>query len=458
MARRDREINIFNIAFLDVITGAMGAFVLLVVLLAPYYTGSDPRSRKAQEQAQSAVNDAQQNVQQAQDSASQSDQQTQQALAQAQKDLATAKEQLDALKQQLDQLTSQNKRLSALDDQQQQQLKQAQQQIDDLQQQAEQSTQQALDRAEQNMQQADQAMQTDDVDKLKRLLAQARADLEAARQQLDALSKELDQAHKDLRNARDQIAALEQQLNQANAEIDALKSQLQRVQDALEATERQRDQAIAEARQAQQALATAQQQRDQAAAERDQAAAERDQARSQAGALSQTLNKAAPVPAVWALLEVLAKPTCAQTSFEPVPRLVAVKPMADTYGLNIKDANAFRGRGLFLQSLVLGWADQSHFSRFYVVTMPDTGSKLYFGVAATSPPAPGCSVQVNFSVNTDLGNGQTNHLSWAGPIAPMHDTRPVLFGVVPPSNPNDALPTTSEIATYARDTSNGAQQ
>lgn len=42
MRRRDREINIFNIAFLDVITGAMGAFILLVLLLAPYYTGPNP--------------------------------------------------------------------------------------------------------------------------------------------------------------------------------------------------------------------------------------------------------------------------------------------------------------------------------------------------------------------------------------------------------------------------------
>jgi hypothetical protein len=32
--RGNREVNIFNIAFLDVITGALGAFVLLVILLA----------------------------------------------------------------------------------------------------------------------------------------------------------------------------------------------------------------------------------------------------------------------------------------------------------------------------------------------------------------------------------------------------------------------------------------
>ena len=60
MARRDREINIFNIAFLDVITGAMGAFVLLVVLLSPYV-------KKGQEVTQQN-NNAQQ-VQQAQQDA-----------------------------------------------------------------------------------------------------------------------------------------------------------------------------------------------------------------------------------------------------------------------------------------------------------------------------------------------------------------------------------------------------
>lgn len=57
MPRRDREINIFNIAFLDVITGAMGAFILLVLLLAPYYTGPQsppPHLKKVQQ----SINDA----------------------------------------------------------------------------------------------------------------------------------------------------------------------------------------------------------------------------------------------------------------------------------------------------------------------------------------------------------------------------------------------------------------
>lgn len=451
MARRDREINIFNIAFLDVITGAMGAFVLLVVILAPYYTGSDPRSRKAQQEAQSSVSNAQQNVQQAQQSVPQDNQQAQQALKQAQDDLAKAKQQLDAVKQQLDQLTSQNNRLSALDNQQQQQ-------IADLQKQAEQSTQQALDRAEQNMQQADQAMQTDDVEKLKRLLAQARADLQAARQQLDALSQELNQARKDLEQAREETAALRQRLQQAMAEVEDLKKQLA---DALQERDRamaeaqqmqqQRDQAVARAQQMQQELAATQQQR-------DQAVAERNQAESQAGALQQSLGKAAPIPAVWALFDVVATPNCAQTSFTPVPKLVSVRSVANTYGLDAQQANAFRGRGLFLQTFLLGWAEKFPFAQFYIATMPDTGSRLYFGIAAASQPPPGCSVQVKFSINTDLGNSQTNHLSWASPVSPIRDTRPVLFGVVPLSNPKDPSLTPSEIATWAREIGNGSQQ
>ncbi len=61
MRRRDREINIFNIAFLDVITGAMGAFILLVLLLAPYYTGPSappPSMKKVQRAVNRAATEA----------------------------------------------------------------------------------------------------------------------------------------------------------------------------------------------------------------------------------------------------------------------------------------------------------------------------------------------------------------------------------------------------------------
>ena len=65
MARRDREINIFNIAFLDVITGAMGAFVLMVLLLAPYYTGT-VRTSPHIDKAQQAIRQAEQDLSRAQ--------------------------------------------------------------------------------------------------------------------------------------------------------------------------------------------------------------------------------------------------------------------------------------------------------------------------------------------------------------------------------------------------------
>jgi hypothetical protein len=191
MARRDREINIFNIAFLDVITGAMGAFVLLVVLLSPYV-------KRGQE-----VTQQNNNAQQAQ---------------QAQQDADEARKQRDQAQQQLQQET-------------------------------EQSAKQALDRAEQNIQQADQAMQTDDVEELKRLLAQARADLAEARKQLDALNQELQQAQQELKAAQEENAALQQRLDQAVAQVDDLRKQLQAAlqqrNQALAEADQARQQAVA---------------------------------------------------------------------------------------------------------------------------------------------------------------------------------------------------------------------
>ena len=102
MARRDREINIFNIAFLDVITGAMGAFVLLVVILAPYYTGLKPALAK--DAAGRAVFRRQGPEKRSAGAAIRAARQSAGAKSvnRAQDDLAKAKQQLDALKQQLD--------------------------------------------------------------------------------------------------------------------------------------------------------------------------------------------------------------------------------------------------------------------------------------------------------------------------------------------------------------------
>ncbi len=65
MKPRNREINIFNIAMLDVISGAMGAFLIIMVILLPYYNkeASDyqrelQQSRAAEETARKATQTA----------------------------------------------------------------------------------------------------------------------------------------------------------------------------------------------------------------------------------------------------------------------------------------------------------------------------------------------------------------------------------------------------------------
>ena len=450
MARRDREINIFNIAFLDVITGAMGAFVLLVVILAPYYTGSDPRSRKTQQDAQSSVDKAQKNVQQAQQTVPQDNQRAQQALKQAQDDLARAKQQLDAITQQTDQLASQNKRLSALDDQQQQQLKQAQQQIADLQKQAEQSTQQALDRAEQNMQQADQAMQTDDVEKLKRLLAQARADLQAARQQLDALSQELAEARKDLEKAREEAAALRERLQQAMAEVEDLKKQLadaqqERARAMAEAQQmqQQRDQAIAWGQQMRQELAAAQQRV-------QQALNERDQAEQAAQARKQTLDQSA-LPAVrWVLIDVVATPACNTVGFRPSYRPVpsSVPRMPGFSSTN--DLLEYVTRGI-QRSFFIPFGEPNKFStsqpfrREFVVGLPLPDLRLMVGFSPNSSAPPGCEAGARFSMSTYAKDG-VQIRTWSIGSRPFASMHPTLFSTVPPAD--NVTPTADDIALW----------
>lgn len=52
MARPNREINIFNLSMLDVICGALGAFLILFLVAAPYYgnTASQPPGEKPENQ------------------------------------------------------------------------------------------------------------------------------------------------------------------------------------------------------------------------------------------------------------------------------------------------------------------------------------------------------------------------------------------------------------------------
>ncbi len=38
MRRKNREINIFNISIMDVLASALGVFILIAVVLFPYYS------------------------------------------------------------------------------------------------------------------------------------------------------------------------------------------------------------------------------------------------------------------------------------------------------------------------------------------------------------------------------------------------------------------------------------
>jgi flagellar motor protein MotB len=311
MARRDREINIFNIAFLDVITGAMGAFVLLVVLLAPYV-------KKAQETPQ----------------------------------------------------------------------QQQQQQEEDV--------QKTLDRAEQNMQQADQAMQTDDVEKLKRLLAQARADLAEARKELDALQQELAQAQR--------------QLQQAEAENEDLRKRLQ--------------QAIAEA----------------------------DAAREQVVDLKDTLDHSGPAPTAWALVEITALPSCGATKFDERTDLSAGDQFKPPPGFsNPKDMNAYLDRTNNTVLMVPADGAGPPFHMEYIATPPYPGTRLLFGMIALSAPPPGCQVQAGLSFSAFNTNKTSLQQSYGvRRTKPFSDTRPVLLFALSETNQNGFDPTPADVDAWQK--------
>lgn len=428
MARRDREINIFNIAFLDVITGAMGAFVLLVLLLAPYYSGSAPQSQANQKAAQSAVSDAQQSVQKAQQSVPRNDSEAQQALAQARADLDKAKQQLDALKQQIDQLTSQNDRLTKLDQRQQQQIQQ--------------STKEALDRAEQNMAQADKAVQTGDVEELKRLLAQARADLAAARKELDALNQEL-------KEAQDENAKLQQRLDQAMAAVEDLRRQLEEARRELR-----------------------------------QALADRDRWKSYATALSQALDQSAPVPKQWALVDIEdagAGPpdACANVKLTPKTHLtysdIGVPPglgtgrqamdyvdrgaqtlMVIPFGTQntpspVTPAAPCQGLACLAQALNA----PPPYHRQYIVTLPYTNMKMLFGFGAAAETPLTCYFVAKFAMSSVTDKQDTlDTRYWSSD--PIHvGARPALFSVISPGG--NTSPSPDDVATWNKAMqSNGA--
>ncbi len=66
MKRRNRDINIFNLSMLDVISGAMGAFLIIMVILLPYYKKESIDYQKELGQARASEATARQSAQSAQ--------------------------------------------------------------------------------------------------------------------------------------------------------------------------------------------------------------------------------------------------------------------------------------------------------------------------------------------------------------------------------------------------------
>ena len=438
MARRSREINIFNIAFLDVITGAMGAFVLMVLLLAPYYSGSSVQTRQNQQAAKSAVDRAQHAVRKAQESRNSAA--AKDALQQAQHSLAEAQQQLDVLRRQLDQLTAQNRRLTKVDDQQQQQIAQLQQQLG-------QASKEALDRAEQNLARADKAAQSGDIEALKKLLAQARADLAQARQNLAALQQQLKETQAALRRETQRNAALNQQLKQSQQQAAKLEVQNQ-------ALRRQLDERRKQVTQMQQ--------------ERDKAITERNQAANRAAAMKDMLAKSAPLPNEWGLATFRASPACNGTDFV-VFQSATFPPKAPNSGFATEKEyshyfwNADTAVPIAPGGVPAGrFSSKSPFERSWLLPLTP-GTRELVGLKAVMQPPPNCIVSLaGYGWTYYWTNG--NNSEWWMPTdmhVLMKDQRPVLFFVLPPvdlatfekTKPQSVKPpplTAKDIATWSK--------
>lgn len=104
MKPRNREINIFNLSMLDVISGAMGAFLIIMVILLPYYKKETidyqrelQQSRAAEETARKAV----QAAETAQRAAEETAHKAEESLRVAQADATQNRQRAEAAAQQL---------------------------------------------------------------------------------------------------------------------------------------------------------------------------------------------------------------------------------------------------------------------------------------------------------------------------------------------------------------------
>lgn len=84
MRPRNREINIFNLSMLDVICGSLGTFILLMIILLPYYKKDNINYQQEIQQIQQQLDASRQQAQAALARASAAENQAQAALDRAQ--------------------------------------------------------------------------------------------------------------------------------------------------------------------------------------------------------------------------------------------------------------------------------------------------------------------------------------------------------------------------------------
>lgn len=85
MKPRNREINIFNISMLDVICGAMGTFLLIMIILLPYYKKENFDYKKEAENLRRTIESYKQQVEEAKREKEKSDQQRREAEKRAER-------------------------------------------------------------------------------------------------------------------------------------------------------------------------------------------------------------------------------------------------------------------------------------------------------------------------------------------------------------------------------------
>ena len=148
MRARNREINIFNMSLLDILTGMLGAFLFLMLGLLPYYAKvsknnpEDVKQLKEEnkmlhdqvERQQQQIADLQKQLEELQKIVKQAagGPLTAEQIQQLMDELNKMRQQLDDLRGQIQQLQAQNSQLQNQLTQAQQQLQQAKQDLDDM--------------------------------------------------------------------------------------------------------------------------------------------------------------------------------------------------------------------------------------------------------------------------------------------------------------------------------------